>query len=556
MKSTMKQVYKEKKSGIHENIDYFFIILFFLLVVLLKLFLLRLVPISVPTVIDEVRYLCIAQNKQLIDNQYPPLYPLFLSIFYSTQIQETYFVAKILNSFVSTSIIFPVFFLSRLFLSKQLSVIISIFSLFTPVGFTYTFLVMSENLFYPLFLASVFFFFRAEKEKKKWIYILTGTITSLVVLTRMIGLILVVAYILYIVYKQIAYKDWNPYRVITIIFCFIVLIPYFVIRSVILSNLSYEVVLGYSFFSPLRSLDYSIIMTTKEVISHFDYLMLGGGIIIGILSFVELYSILRNKEKSLFADFTIFSWLCIFSTVIVSGIFLSGEQRTLSRYVAFLIPLLFITGFKGIHKWNNKKSRIFLFTSTLVFILLLFVNINNGSEIEILNSYFLVSEEDFNNIILTGVIIVSVFFFVLLHPRLNIRKKRKIGTNLGVLFVWLLLIVGSTISFQHRVAAAQYSFGKDIIGKCIYQNSSNKIVFDRDNFKELRSYFWKIKFWSNSNVSIGNTTSNTQCLLLTTKELSYPILAKQNVTDRNGNTTLLYLYNVKKDEIEEIKEDN
>lgn len=190
---------------------YILLVTIYLSVVILKLSLAHL--ILAPTITDELQYLWMAQA--LLYNQvnnYPPLYPLIISLFPSDNLQTTYNIAKYLNAFISSLIIFPVFFLSQVFLNKQLSIIISTFSLFIPISFTYSFLVMSENLFYPLFLTSVYLIFKSEKEDKKRLYITSGVVMTLVVLTRVIGLILIVSYALFLIYKLITYKRFNKFK--------------------------------------------------------------------------------------------------------------------------------------------------------------------------------------------------------------------------------------------------------------------------------------------------------------------------------------------------------
>ena len=98
------------------------IILLYLLLVAIKIFLANYV--STPTEFgDGYMYTKMARamfywnagTLNVIDNSfYPPLYPLLLSLLYSfDRMQVIYLAMKVLNAFLSSIIIFPVFFLAK-----------------------------------------------------------------------------------------------------------------------------------------------------------------------------------------------------------------------------------------------------------------------------------------------------------------------------------------------------------------------------------------------------------------------------------------------------------
>ncbi|SHE68968.1 4-amino-4-deoxy-L-arabinose transferase [Desulforamulus putei DSM 12395] len=86
--------------------------------------------------------------------QYPPLYPIILSI--SFFFNDFYLVMKVINSLVSSLIIFPVWLISRMFLDEKKSYILCIISILIPFNYVYPQLIMSENLMVPLFLLLVY----------------------------------------------------------------------------------------------------------------------------------------------------------------------------------------------------------------------------------------------------------------------------------------------------------------------------------------------------------------------------------------------------------------
>lgn len=458
--------------------EYYILFIIYLSIVALKLFLSPLIP--TPTILgDEVIYLWIAQapfeNQIVIGNQYPPLYPFILSLFPSDNIQGTYLIAKTFNIFISISIIFPAYFLSKLFLSKQLSLIIGLFSLFIPISFTYSFLIMSENLFYPLFLTSIYLIFKSEKEEKKWLYIISGIVIGLTVLTRIIGLVLIATYILYLIHKFIRFKEYSIKKSLTFLSFSIVTIPYFITYKGLQYGFSEKGILGYSIIEPVTRHFYIIQNSLWLVGLNITHLISGSGVILGLLSLVAIYKIVKNKRKPIlveeieFKNFTIFSWLCIILTIIISSLFLMGYDRIEDRYTSFLIPLIFTMGFKTLN------------------------------------------------------------FFVKV-------KKRK---TLIIIAIFSLLLLANFSDFYSRSVSSQQTFDNEVIGKYLAIHNE-KVVYDENNYENLSNYFWRLKFWNNGKVSIGNI-SITGDFFVTSKQLPYPILTQQNINSREKNTTL-YLY--------------
>ena len=514
--------------------EYCILLVIYLSVVILKLFLSPFIPH--PTIIgDEVTYLWMAEAPFYNQgNQYPFFYPFIISLIPSDCLQTTYLIAKAVNIFVSTSIIFPAYFLSKFFLSKQLSLIVGLFSLFIPVGFTYSFLIMSENLFYPLFLMSIYFIFKSEKEDERWLYLLSGIMIALTVLTRVIGLVLIVTYILYIIYKLLLNKTFDKHQIYTFIPILGITIPYLILNKVcrINSNLFGHINFGHAIYVPLK--------TTYLSISFFTYLMLGAGIILGIFSLVSLYNILKNREKTIFANFTIFSWICIITTIIISSIFLSGVYGIASRYIAFLIPLLFIIGFKSIDNYVNINKKIFLGIAFSIITISLLLIIPQNGETEILKCYF----STFKSILFIELLIILTFSFILFYSKFDTKKKQIITKYVVIGIIWFLLISGLSSEFTHRALSSQHTLNDEIIGKYI-QNHNEKGVFDENIFYNdssyiSKNYFWRLKFWSDEKIKLGNTNSNDK-FFVSSRNLSLPIVIQQELNHTNGNTTF-YLY--------------
>jgi len=88
------------------------------------------------------------------------------------------------NAILSSLLIFPVFEIARMFLDEKKAFIISAITVFAPISLTYSFVWMSENLYFLLFAYSVLWILRKEKVK-------AGIGVGLATLTKVIGLALI-----------------------------------------------------------------------------------------------------------------------------------------------------------------------------------------------------------------------------------------------------------------------------------------------------------------------------------------------------------------------------
>ena len=122
-------------------------------------------------------------------HHYPPLYPLMLTpalVFRSWAFNGI----KIINVILSTSIVFPVYLTSRSFLDKKKSLLAAILSCLIPYHLVFPRRIVSENLYFPLLMWTMYVTYARLKEKRNTIYwnILNGVLIGLLFLTRYITL--------------------------------------------------------------------------------------------------------------------------------------------------------------------------------------------------------------------------------------------------------------------------------------------------------------------------------------------------------------------------------
>jgi hypothetical protein len=156
---------------------------------------------------DEVRYWEIALdlyngNFSFANNyDYPPFYSIsLLPAFYLFSPFTRYAAAKWLNALYLTSAIFPAYLLLRKFLDKKISLIAVAVLLCGPIQLVIARTLISENVFYPIFMWAVLLAFSNvfPVHHKTHIFenITLGVLLALLYATRFIGLVLIPAFLL------------------------------------------------------------------------------------------------------------------------------------------------------------------------------------------------------------------------------------------------------------------------------------------------------------------------------------------------------------------------
>lgn len=175
-----------------------FLFSIFILLIVIKLFF--VIPNAYGPVIqgDEQRYFNIAKylyngifDIQDLDHS-PFLYPLMITPAFLFG-QKAYAVIKILNVIYSSSIAFPLFLLSRKYFTRKTALMITLIGCLLPYHLIFPRMVMSENLYFPLFLWVILFILNKPHNDRlflPWSFI-TGFTIGLLYLTRFITLALI-----------------------------------------------------------------------------------------------------------------------------------------------------------------------------------------------------------------------------------------------------------------------------------------------------------------------------------------------------------------------------
>ena len=532
--------YKEK------SIDAFiYIILIYSIIILIKSIIYCL--IQFPTIgHDEFIYFNMSQlpfvNTITLHPYYPILYPLFLypTAFFTSDVILNYNLAKVFGILVSTSIVFPVYLLSSLYLKKNVSVLISLLSAFIPISFVYSFTLMAENIFYPLFFWAVYLLMKNFERPSAHLSALSGFFVALLPLSKNIGFVFLPVYGLFFLLKikeegfQVLKHQKNVLLIISV-----VLIPYYLWRGF---SMQFNEA-GFFGVRVLSGTDNPFNMFLM-LISHFNCLILGSGFVFGILSLILIYKILEGRNVGKIRDFTIFSWISIILTLILVAFFMKGEFRIMSRYIAFLLPLIFIIGFKSLYLLKQKDFSLVVFSFPLILIAMLFFGGTERGELEIISGYSYLSPYLIYDTIIVSLILIPILY-VCMHLQNKIRTK-KIMTYLLVCLVMVLFIGGNIIEIQKREAISLSEVREDSIGKYLYDsnlNLSGTLIYDIDDYSKNPWSYLCIIFWTaKSDLIIDVTNVTNVCshdkYVVSSKRLNYSVLTKMD--NQRVNNVFLY----------------
>lgn len=483
---------------------------------------------------DEAVYFWMAKapltNHVYIKLSYPPLYPISISlshILFDT-VHSSFLATKVINSFLSTTVIFPTYYLANLFLKRRESLFVSFLSTIIPLAFIGTFFIVSENLFYPIFILSVYLIIKSEIDNSIKYTILSGVVISLAILTRPLGLILIVGYLFLLFLKIIYRENISRYKYVFIPIS-ITLVPYFVYKILKYSYYDFyqNILFGQCITEQIKGMIigiYPFFNVLRMFISHFDYLTLASGIFFMVFSISLLYSILQKRKRDKLTTFTLFSWVTIFTTLSVSSIFLLIDIIIISRYVFFVLPLLFIMGLKFISTYISKRESIVIGSMSLVVPLMLFMEGLDKAYLPSITSYSYIS-----SVPVLIVIGLSSVILLLLFLKMNNIKRRRIFLYVSVLFVSCLFLLGNIEDFQERRAISIDAYNKSAIGRYVLNNNINDVIFDEDDYKNWNWYYYGIMFWSDNRINKGDI--NNSKYIITSKQLNETILAMYQVND-------------------------
>ena len=346
------------------------LLLIFLALVIVKVVLSSFVPI-ISGYSDENSYAKIARSFFLYQKftepgmpfeQYPPLYPALISISYIFRdMQYVYLFMKLLNALLSSLILFPAWLLAKEFLDEKSAFLAAIVISVMPSNFAFAPFIMSENLYYPLFLFSVFAIYKAViSEGYKWT-IIAGIFVGLSYLTKVSGFALLFVGIGAYAFKAWKNKDFklNAKKAFVFVISALALISLWLIRNGLLSGFSPDSLSGGYYTAEITNgLKLSTILIWFLIYS--GYLIITSGFVysLGALNLL--------KARTKYSDLMVISGLCIFMTLLIAANANAPGQastyvnwllgRPIGRYMDMVLPLIIIMGIIAFEKLPSKLN--------------------------------------------------------------------------------------------------------------------------------------------------------------------------------------------------------
>jgi len=532
------------------NKKYFFaLVIIYISLVSLKIFISR--DFLSPCIGDEIGYYFFSKYPlagRILNCRYPPLFPLlFYPLhFFVNDIEAKYQLIKLINILISSLAIFPAFYLAKIFVSNFEAFLVAILSVLIPTHFVHgSFLMRPEGLFLVLFLTSVFFIFRYEQTGNKICGCAGGFFAGLFILTKILGLFLIPAYLLTTLVLR---KNINKYFLIGTL----VATPYFIYNALKFGFTEYGIT-GYSITCPATSaLNGGFGSNILSMFNaHFGTLVLGSGLIFGILSIAFLFKLFsKDVSDVLSKTFVTFLWLSIIIVCAICGLFLPGEPNIRCRYIFFLLPLIFVVGIKFIHLLSERKIRsvkdsLLIADSFIVVAVCItfFTGLkvgNHWGEISLLYGYF--NQTTIISVV-GGTIALTIYLLVIK------KYQKQIITYGAIILILCFFIYGNSITIQKVSGWGSYWYEMKEVGRYI-SSIDEKIIFDKDLYRDFwgGGVYCNLCFWSDRLIPCrAINSSNSTVYIITHKKMNS--IKKYEWCDEIGRCVYIYKKEVNKNEI-------
>ncbi len=387
------------------NEKYYLIGIFFALVAIKSVL---TIPMQTPLVLaDEAVYDNIAQNilhgelfsDLLYCQTYPPGYSIFLSVVYLFSGDKTviYHIMLIVNSVLTSSVIFPSYYLLKKYISQKQALLGSLLIAVLPAVTLYTFVLMSENLFIPLTLFSIWFLHEAFEHNSIGWGFLAGISIFYLYFTRETGLVFCIALFAALAFFIIGMERGERLKAVK---DKTVLLGSFVVPFLLWGIYKRAVATGPSLYSTgayVSTLveaisDIELFVTISTLVLHeIEYLALSGYIFVFVIALafiagalkrsipgpgVHLRQFCPEKAPALRAVIvyclTFSAGLLVITVTHMQMIYTTGDQyyAIFGRYLDPVVPVLFLFGIlatgylrasgSSLSHENRKAGKLFL----------------------------------------------------------------------------------------------------------------------------------------------------------------------------------------------------
>lgn len=317
-----------------------------------------------------------------VTTHYPFLYPLLLFFTYYVK-NHTFQCILLVNPIFASSIVFPLYLLSRRVLDRKYSLIVIILSSLIPFQFLTPNRILSENLYFPLLLWSLYLAFTrpADHKERLWWDCLTGFSFGLLYLTRFISLV-IIPFLLVIWWLkpfegvsgifQIKLKK-VLHAVVIILITAAVFSPWIVLG--LNNHLTIWHTLGFGITADTNPEQLTAInMMIWLLFYNAYYLLLAAPVLNLIVISCRTLRLTDLKNESSRWLLSLAALLTAFTLGVVRHSWrayynLELPTRIMGRYVIYFVPLFLLTGFLGLKNFDRrlyKSLRHFIVSSIVL----------------------------------------------------------------------------------------------------------------------------------------------------------------------------------------------
>ncbi len=347
--------------------------------------------VSTPTTYtDEFIYIKIAQNffqeqnfaiHNIPTSNYLPLYPIILSLAFLTEnVPQAYLLMKIINAILSTLIIIPAYLISKEFLDTKKSTIAATIIGLMPMNFVFPAFIMAENLFYLLFLVSIYFIYKSFTEKNSKYDILAGIFIGLTFLTKFAGISLIGIVIIISLYKLSKKELFEIKKKLLMGSLSLAIVSPWLIRNVLNFGFSLEGVLGQYSSDITKQVGGYPLNMFYWIVLYSGYLLLASFVVVAILAFSNMKEKFKEEKIKIF---TLLAIVTLFIIIIGAAQHAakSGPKeetnlpgligRPIGRYIDTALPVLYLIGIITYFKYKENKKmtkKIFLISIPIIVI--------------------------------------------------------------------------------------------------------------------------------------------------------------------------------------------
>ena len=545
-------------SCIFKKNDYLPMLIFFYVFLVIGKILLAL-SFTTPWIFaDEAVYADIAKNIVLNFNflcdlqycqTYPPGYSFLLSFAYLFADNNIYHAMLFINAIANSLILFPAYYICKKFCDNKFAFLIAILIAIAPSNVLYTFALMSENLFIPLFLFSTYFIINTFTTDSKAAQLLAGFSIAYLFITRSTGIAMIVSFCVAFVYYIWINKELInsiKRKSISLISLFGTLLLYIYLKTAFTQGArTLGTVTGYSVNSYVQTLMdavtnfKSFILFTKLFIHEIDYLIVATFFIFSVFA---IFTILHKdyiKNKEAFNIFILYTAVSAFILLVITvthmhSAFSNGNQyySIFGRYIDPILPIIYIVGGIGLSMYNNyecnRKSIYEL--SAIILLLLSIVAVSFPTSYykfpNMLTVFYIVKY----SIPIASIILTVSIFFLMYHIKKSV--------YILVLFICFTSSIAIVPTYQHELNTCLNIENRNQIGRWLQENDNynSTTLMDIEDFKNpWGPQMWFLtKFWMNGNLirarDITNISKNVD-YIISSKLLPYqPIISNQKYT--------------------------